>query len=112
MEFAECNDNQKFVWLMVQNETNSYIGGLESIMMEYREDSKEYEEAKAKILNFKGIKEYIRAILFNSLEWCKIDNQHLVTREWVEERIDRRVRRSLMLTRKFLEMDITDLYYS
>lgn len=109
MKFAECNENQKRVWRMVQEETNNYIGGLENTMMDYEEGDEEYQKAKAELQNFEGIKKYIRSMVFGSREWRKIDNLHFVTTEWVEERIDRRVRKSLRETREYLGMDTTDL---
>lgn len=109
MKYANCNENQKRIWRAVVEETNTYIGGLENTMMDFGEDEPEYQEAEAELKNYQAILNYVRGEVFGSTEWRKQENLHFVTKAWVEERIERRVKKSLRETREYLGMDTADL---
>ena len=109
MKYSDCNENQKRIWRMVVDETNAYIGGLENTLMDYEKEDDEYQKAEAELKDYNGILEYIRSMVFGSREWKHEENLHFVTKAWVEERIERRVKKSLRETREYLGMDTTDL---
>lgn len=102
MKFSECNATQKQVWILVQETANQWIGGLENQMMDSPRGSEDWESAKKALLDEEGVIAHVRSEVFNSPQWKNIDHLHFVTREWTEERIQKRVKKSISITRWYL----------
>lgn len=95
VRFSELNNNQKQVYILVQEETDNYIGGLENSLDDEEEGSEEWQRSHDELYNTdRQYKiDYILSEIRLSRIWKLNEQLHFVSLDWVKARINKRLAR-------------------
>lgn len=104
MKYSDCNEKQKKAWRNIQFSAEWIIGGYENTMLDYEEDSEEYQSAARALKDHDELVDeiYQEAIsvyhepgmaCFNASAKRYLNDIKFCGKEWLMERVDRRVRK-------------------
>ena len=90
MKISEMNAHQKAIFRMMDELTRDLIGGYENTMMDYPEDSEEYQEAQAFLsMGHEAMKQHFYSMLTAEREMQK--ELRFAGNAFLLERIERRL---------------------
>ena len=92
MKISEMNAHQKTAYLIMREEYNNLVGGCENTLLDYSEDSEEYQAAHRTLHDHEVLRDMIYGEAIATAN-CRHHAIHMrfAGKEWLFERIDNRL---------------------